>query len=77
MVGKAAGPRHSQPASPPPPHQLSRQVSQLDKGPPSPSCRAPSLSRAAQVGERGRPSGRARGGALGTERSLPPRHSLF
>lgn len=58
-------------------HQLSRQVSQLDKGPSSPSCRAPSLSRAAQVGERGRPSGRGRGGALGTERSLPPRHSLF
>lgn len=25
-----------------PPHQLSRQVSQEDKGPPSPSCRAPS-----------------------------------
>ena len=76
MVGKAAGPRRSQ-LSPPHTHQLSRQVSQLDKGPPSPSCRAPSLSRAAQVGERGRPSGRGRGGALGTERSLPPRHSLF
>lgn len=63
MVGKAARPQRSLPA---PPHQLSRQVSQEDKGPSSPSWRAPSLSRTAQVGARGRPSGPGPG-------SRPPR----
>lgn len=67
MVGKAACSQRSWPA---PPHQLSRQVSQEDKGPPFHSCRAPSFP-----GPRRWERGAAllawgRGAALRTERSV-------
>lgn len=75
-AGEAAGPRRPRPALPPQ-HQLSRQVSQEDKGPPHfPSCRAPSLPGPRRWGREATLLARGRGPALGTERPLGPGHGL-
>lgn len=59
-------PAHCTPC-PPPQHQLSRQVSQEDKGPSSRSCRAPSLPRTHRWGRGAALLAPGRGAALRAE----------